>query len=138
MGFTLTLPTEGAHWSSVFVIEGQPEPPRAQVPSMPLNPVSDGFFRTMGIPIVEGRGMGSADTPDAPRIAVVNQTFARRFLPAKSAIGHRFKQGWTLAGGAPWDRDRRRGARRQGLRPRASPAGSTSGVAAPRKLSDQS
>ena len=57
----------------------------------------------MGIPIVEGRGMGSADTPDAPRIAVVNQTFARRFFPAKSAIGHRFKQGWTLAGGAPWD-----------------------------------
>ena len=102
VGFTLTLPTEGANWSSAFVIDGQPEPPRAQVPSLPMNPVSAGFFRTMGIPLVEGREVGPGDAPEHPLVAVVNQAFARRFFPGESPIGHRFKQGWTLAGSAPW------------------------------------
>ncbi len=53
--------------------------------------VSDGYFETMGVPIVRGRGIGAQDTADAPRVAVVNQEFARHFWPDRDAIGKRFR-----------------------------------------------
>ncbi|MGE3274468.1 MAG: ABC transporter permease [Vicinamibacterales bacterium] len=100
--FAGALPIDNPTWSSVFVIEGQPEPPRAEVPSIILTPVSDGYFDTVGLPIVQGRAPGPRDTADTPFVAVVNRTFAERYFPGESAIGHRFKQGWTLDNGAPW------------------------------------
>lgn len=56
-------------------------------------PVGPGFFRAMGIPIMLGRGILRADTVASPQIAVVDETFARKFFPGQSPIGHRFS--WT-------------------------------------------
>jgi len=47
----------------------------------------------MGVPIVAGRGFKPGDTRKAPRIAVVNQTLARRCWPDGNAIGQRFRTG---------------------------------------------
>ncbi|MGE0042706.1 MAG: ABC transporter permease [Vicinamibacterales bacterium] len=102
VSFAGALPVEDPTWSSVFVIEGRPEPPRAEVPSIILTPVADRYFETAGLPIVEGRPLGARDLAGSPFVAVVNRTFAERYFPGESAIGHRFKQGWTLDGGAPW------------------------------------
>ena len=42
----------------------------------------------MGIPILQGRGIDESDTAKSPRVAVVNETFAERYLPNQSPLGH--------------------------------------------------
>jgi predicted permease len=49
--------------------------------------VSADYFKTLGVAVVEGRGFTGADRPDTPRVAVVNETFARRYWPGESPIG---------------------------------------------------
>ncbi|HEX5475037.1 MAG TPA: ABC transporter permease [Vicinamibacterales bacterium] len=53
--------------------------------------VSPTYFETLGVPIVEGRNFAESDRPDAPRVAIVNETFARRYFPGRSAIGRTFR-----------------------------------------------
>jgi predicted permease len=53
--------------------------------------VSDGYFETMGTSIVQGRGFRVTDTATSPRVAVVNETFARHYWPAQNPIGKRFR-----------------------------------------------
>jgi macrolide transport system ATP-binding/permease protein len=52
--------------------------------------VSPDYFKTMGVSIRQGRGFSSADHPDTPRVAVANETLARRFWPGESAVGKTF------------------------------------------------
>lgn len=49
--------------------------------------VSPGYFQTMGIPLLTGRGFNERDTEQSQRVAVVNQTFVRQFLGGASPIG---------------------------------------------------
>jgi len=49
--------------------------------------VSPDYFATMGIPVVKGRGFMKDDTATSPRVALVNQTFVRRFLAGANPIG---------------------------------------------------
>ena len=51
--------------------------------------ISPEYFDTMGVPILEGRGVLPSDTPHSPRVVVVNESFARRFWPGRSAVGER-------------------------------------------------
>jgi predicted permease len=53
--------------------------------------VSPDYFRTIGVPILEGRAFTDADTPDTPLVAIVNEVFARRYWPGESAIGKTFR-----------------------------------------------
>jgi predicted permease len=53
-------------------------------------PVGPDFFRTMGIPIILGRGIQRTDTVASPQVAVVDETFAREFFPGQNPVGHRF------------------------------------------------
>ncbi|HTK29695.1 MAG TPA: ABC transporter permease [Vicinamibacterales bacterium] len=54
--------------------------------------VSPEYFETFGIPILQGRNFTTADTPGVPKVAIVNETFARTFWPGQSAIGKRFRR----------------------------------------------
>ncbi|GLC26870.1 ABC transporter permease [Roseisolibacter agri] len=54
-----------------------------------LNSVGPGFFRTMGIPLVAGREFGAGDRIGAPKVAVVNEAFARKFNLGRDAVGKR-------------------------------------------------
>ncbi len=51
------------------------------------------FFRTMGIPLIAGRGIQGSDTVTAPRVAVVDETFVRTYLGDAYPIGQRFYLG---------------------------------------------
>ncbi|HUJ23251.1 MAG TPA: ABC transporter permease [Bryobacteraceae bacterium] len=62
----------------------------AQYASVSDNLISPGFFATAGIPILTGREFGAQDRENAPLVAVVNLTFARRFFGAGNPIGKRF------------------------------------------------
>ena len=54
------------------------------------NGVSRDFFQTMGIEIVRGRGFGSQDTATSPKVAVINQTLARRYFPNEDPVSKTF------------------------------------------------
>jgi macrolide transport system ATP-binding/permease protein len=52
--------------------------------------VDSGFLNSAGVALVRGRGIGPADRPGAPKVAVINEEMARRFWPGKEAIGQSF------------------------------------------------
>jgi len=58
------------------------------------NPVGPDFLHVLGIPLELGRDVTEADTADAPRVAVINQTFATEYIKDRNPIGHRI----TLSG----------------------------------------
>jgi predicted permease len=61
------------------------------------NFVAPAYFRTLGIPLLAGRDFRYEDDAHAPRVAIVNETFARRFFPGRSPIGEHVGIGFTAA-----------------------------------------
>jgi predicted permease len=55
-----------------------------------LASVDTGYFAVLRIPLLQGRGFTRQDDDTGPRVAVVNETFARRFWPDGSALGRTF------------------------------------------------
>ena len=97
----LSLPIEGSQWNSVFIVNDQPAPARADLPVSAFLPVSDGYFETLQMRLQSGRFFDATDAIDAPRTVIVNESFARRFWPGGGAVGKRLKQGWP-EGDGPW------------------------------------
>jgi putative ABC transport system permease protein len=55
--------------------------------------VSEDYFETMGIPLIEGRYFDSHDTDGSQPVAIVNQTMARMYWPSQNAIGRHIRSG---------------------------------------------
>ncbi len=55
--------------------------------------VGAGFFRTLGIALAAGREFAATDSADAPKVAIVNEAFVRKFSPSSSALGKRMQVG---------------------------------------------
>jgi len=55
------------------------------------NSVSDGFFETLGTDLLAGRDFNSHDTLESPKVAIVNQTLAKKFFAGQSPIGKRYR-----------------------------------------------
>ena len=72
-----------------FEIEDRPVPRGELRPRTHWNVVSRDYFRTLGIPILEGRAFTAQDREAAPRVAMVNQAFARRHLRDGEPVGRR-------------------------------------------------
>jgi predicted permease len=51
------------------------------------NAVSDGYFGTLGIPLLAGRDFDARDSRTAPRVVIVNESLARRFFGTPAAVG---------------------------------------------------
>src|SRR5260370_26229047 len=66
--------------------------PTQDIPRHGRERVSDGYFRTLGIPLGLGRLFSSEDRRGGPGVAVINETMARHFWPSEDPIGKRFKQ----------------------------------------------
>jgi predicted permease len=58
--------------------------------------VTPGYFDTVGIPIVQGRDIGAADTIDTPFVAVVSRSFALQHFPGQDPIGRSFGFGFAV------------------------------------------
>ena len=119
--FLSRLPNMGS-----IAMEGAEAPdPDDAVTSVTTDFVEPAFFETMGIPIVRGRGFQATDIPDAPSVAVVNETFVRRFSPDADPIGRRFTWGDTEDTATTWHtiigvaRDTRRSGIVADVRPEA-------------------
>jgi predicted permease len=63
--------------------------------------VSADFFKTLGTPLLRGRFFSFGDGPEAPRVAIINETMARRAWPGRDPVGRRFKLGPRDSDG-PW------------------------------------
>ncbi|HXM15085.1 MAG TPA: ABC transporter permease [Candidatus Eremiobacteraceae bacterium] len=81
-------PLEGNNWNDWPVIQGRTIDYTGAAPSWLR--VGPHYFETLGTPLLQGRAFEERDKPGAPRVAVVNETFARRFFPNGNAIGQRF------------------------------------------------
>jgi predicted permease len=84
------VPTRVVNHNSIFV-DGAPPPPSDAVPLALYTTVSDDYFRTLGIPLKEGRTFGPQDTPDGPPTLIISESLARRFWPNESAVGKRVR-----------------------------------------------
>ena len=49
------------------------------------------YFATLGVPLLHGRNFSSADTASTPKVAIVNESFVRRYWPGEDALGRRFR-----------------------------------------------
>jgi predicted permease len=67
--------------------------------------VGDGYFETMGIPLIEGRAITTDDRAATQRVVVINETFARRYFLGQDPIGKRVDQGqgWATVVGVAKD-----------------------------------
>ncbi len=98
-GVTLAQNRPGSGWSTKETLEldGRVYPSE----HVRTNEVAPGFFHTLGIQILQGRGITTADTKGAEWVAVVNETMAKRFLKGESPIGHKLgypKYAFTIVG----------------------------------------
>jgi putative ABC transport system permease protein len=85
------VPLTGNYAEGGYVVEGRPEPPSGKAPQTQINIVTPDYFRTMGIPLHEGRDFTDHDDARAPRVAIVNETLARLAWPGESALGRRLR-----------------------------------------------
>ena len=70
-----------------FTVDGQPDPGPAHRPVLAWQMVSPDFFRTLQIPLVQGRDFTVHDQSDTQNVTIVDQTLAEKYWPKQSAIG---------------------------------------------------
>jgi predicted permease len=75
--------------------EDQKSLPRNEAPRILYNRVDEDYFRTLQIPVLRGRGFSLRDQASSERVAVINETMAKRLWPGEEAIGHHFWFGDT-------------------------------------------
>jgi predicted permease len=80
---------QGGWTTRVFTRKSAPD--SNQGPLVAHNVVGQGYFDAMGIPLLQGRGFGAQDMEKSPKVAVVNETFAREYFPTGPALGQRFR-----------------------------------------------
>jgi len=82
------LPMSGYSWTMAVRRADRPLEPGQQAPSVGWRFIHGGYFETMRIPLKFGRTFTDADLADAPAVAIVNETFARRYFDQPStAVG---------------------------------------------------
>jgi len=83
------LPIAGDNWGFPFYVEGHPLPRPGESPTATYRVVLPGYFRTMNIPILQGRDVTESDNPHAPGVVVINAWMARLYWPGEDPIGKR-------------------------------------------------
>jgi predicted permease len=93
VGFSTSLPPNELRMTNNYNVEGDEPSPSGQHQTAEWMLASEGYFATLGIPIVGGRFFTADDRPGSASVAVVNETFARRHFPDRDAVGARFQGG---------------------------------------------
>jgi putative ABC transport system permease protein len=88
-----------------FEVEGRPDPGPGNEASANYTVACPNYFRTLGVPLVEGREFNHNDTLTSPGVIVINQTMAKKYWPNEDALGKRIKQGgaWRTVVGVVGD-----------------------------------
>ena len=83
-----------------FIIEGRPEVPLGETPSLVARAVNPGYHRAMNIPLKMGRYLTPDDRADTFPVAVINEAAVRRFFPDEEPIGKRYR--WAFSDEVRW------------------------------------
>jgi len=83
------LPLSGLDSNTGLLIEGRPIPAPGERIFAHYRVVTADYFRAMGMRLRQGRAFTAADNDKAPRVAVINETMARRYWPGENPIGKR-------------------------------------------------
>jgi putative ABC transport system permease protein len=81
------VPVGGNTWNERVLVNNNGEVKKGLAN---FNRVSSDYFKTLEISLLAGRDFGEGDTLSAPRVVIVNEAFARRFLPGRSPLGQSF------------------------------------------------
>jgi predicted permease len=85
----------GSMWNGSMYVEGAPKRTYARGDRNQyvfLSHVGSDFISVMKIPMLAGRTFDSTDTENSPKVAIINQTLARRFFDGQNPLGKRFTQ----------------------------------------------
>ena len=85
------LPLDGGGSNQPVMAEGRPVVPMAEQPEVSVRVVTPGYFKTMRIPMLEGRDIEASDTPDSQAVVVISKSMAKQFWGNQSAIGKHLK-----------------------------------------------
>jgi putative ABC transport system permease protein len=97
-GYTSAVPLTWKGGTSSFTVEGLEPRPGQDANN---RQVSSGYMETMGIKLLQGRFFNDQDHPQSQPVAIINETMARQYWPAETAVGKRFKLG-PLDTQSPW------------------------------------
>ena len=90
--------------TNTFRVEGAPEPPASRRPEAVMRGVAGDYFRTLGIPLVAGRGFSPRDDSTSAPVLMINRSLARGLFAGGSAVGRRLRfyafpeRAWTIVG----------------------------------------
>ncbi len=90
---TNLLPLNLSNQSSVVALPGRPAEPNVGWFQTDFTSVSPGYFATLALPLLRGRGFADADRAGAPAVAIINQTLAERLWPGEDPVGKRLNFG---------------------------------------------
>ncbi|HZD04361.1 MAG TPA: ABC transporter permease, partial [Longimicrobiales bacterium] len=93
------IPFGGAQESTVYSIDGREAPEALEL--VDYTAVTEGYFRAMGIPLLQGRGFTTTDRHDSQPVVVVSASLAAQF-PGGQALGRRMKLGHPVNTPYPW------------------------------------
>ena len=82
----------GSNWGSSVSVQGYKADSDTDTHSN-YNEISAGYFQTLGIPMLAGRDFTAADAAGAPKVAIVNEAFAKKFNLGHDAVGKRMSSG---------------------------------------------
>ena len=78
----------GSNWGNDVAVEGFKATPDTDVNSR-FNEIAPAYFQTLGVPLLSGREFTRADAKGAPKVAIVNEEFAKKFNLGRGAVGKR-------------------------------------------------
>jgi putative ABC transport system permease protein len=84
---TVFPPFSGLRSATGFTIVGRPAPPPGEDWVADVRIVREGYFKTLGIPLLRGRTFEARDTADAPRTYVVNEALSKQYWPDENPLG---------------------------------------------------
>jgi putative ABC transport system permease protein len=94
---TWQLPLSGASAMTGLAVEGQPEEPGNLTMGV-IHTAGPDYFRTMGIPVVQGREFTEHDDLNSTPVLIINETLAKKFFPGGDALGKRITPGFSTSG----------------------------------------
>jgi len=77
----------GSNWNNTVRVEGFKADETNSNSSSSLNAVGSGYFRAIGVPLLTGREFTDADNDRSAKVAIVNETFAKRFGLGANPVG---------------------------------------------------
>jgi putative ABC transport system permease protein len=83
---TYTTPLSGNSWNNQIVVGGA-----GQKEMVNFNSVGPGYFETLGVRLVVGRDFDARDTPQSPKVAIVTESFVRKYFAGRDPVGQSFQ-----------------------------------------------